>query len=168
MFLQVMNARMEMLQKRKQRLSSQIMAALNESLSEKLKSKDEETDQLMKLIWKMNDRIKSLSLESDAWRCLAQTQRASAAKLRAKFEQLQANQAVVPDDAESCCGDNFEPTVLTPREAMRICRNCGNAEQSVVLMPCRHMCLCWACGLKTDACPICKCRKTGSVNVNLR
>lgn len=168
--IQVMNARMELSQKRKQ-FSSQIIAALHESVSKQLKSKEEEMEQLRKLNWAMEERIKSLSVESNTWRYLAQTHEAAASALRANLEQVLANQteagaAAAADDAESCCGDNFVPAE-SAGEWKRMCRNCGHGEPSVLLLPCRHLCLCSACGPVADACPICKCCRTGSVNVNL-
>lgn len=41
-----------------------------------------------------------------------------------------------------------------------------DSEPSVLLLLCRLLCLRWACSLANDTCSICKCWKTGSVDVN--
>lgn len=148
------------------RFSSQIILAANESVSKRLKSKDDEIEQLTKVNQALEERITSLSAESNAWRYLAQTHEATVVQLRANLEHLLASQEpAVAEDAESCCGDNGSPAEPA-RDWKRMCRGCGNGEPSVLLLPCRHLCLCSACGPMVDECPVCKCSKVGSVNVN--
>lgn len=165
--LQVTNMRTELSQRRK-RMASQIIEAMNQSVSIQLKTKDEEIEQLRKLNCTLEERIKSLDIENNAWRYLASTHEAAAAALRANLDQVLAEQAVVAaaDEAESCCGDNFcyDEQLMDRR---RMCTNCNGGEPSVLLLPCRHLCLCLACAPTVGSCPICKCRKDGSVNVNL-
>lgn len=165
------------------RFAGQVIALINDRVSKRLKAKDEEIEQLKKLNWALEEKIKTMLTENQVWQYLAQTNEATANALRANLEHvLQVQQAglkehklAADDDAESCCGDNFEDLVVmsrsmddrTKKQQLCFCRSCCAHESSVMLLPCRHLCLCTSCARAADACPICKCCKTGSVNVNL-
>ncbi|KAF3789313.1 BOI-related E3 ubiquitin-protein ligase 1 [Nymphaea thermarum] len=45
------------------------------------------------------------------------------------------------------------------------CKGCGSKEVSVLLLPCRHLCLCAACEPASEACPLCFCLKTATLQV---
>ncbi|XP_031482307.1 BOI-related E3 ubiquitin-protein ligase 1-like [Nymphaea colorata] len=45
------------------------------------------------------------------------------------------------------------------------CKGCGSKEVSVLLLPCRHLCLCAACEPASEACPLCLCPKTATLQV---
>ncbi|KAG6536746.1 hypothetical protein ZIOFF_001814 [Zingiber officinale] len=113
----------------------------------------------------LEERVKSLCVENQMWRELARSSEAVALALRADLERTLAAtvkaQAAAAEDAESCCcGDSEE-------EARRACRCCGEREPEVLLLPCRHLCVCAACGPAVATCPVCDCRKNGSVLVNM-
>ncbi|KAJ6847176.1 putative BOI-related E3 ubiquitin-protein ligase 3 [Iris pallida] len=179
--------RAEMMERR--RFAKQVMAAVEERVSKRLRAKDEEIEQISKLNWAMEEKIKSLATENQVWRYLAQTNEAAANALRTNLEQLllaeqlrakelDHNNSTSADDAESCCGDNFDDhrddddggrdgAKTSVGDWRKLCRNCCADQPSVLLMPCQHLCLCTSCASTTNACPICKCCKTGSVHVNL-
>ncbi|EHA8588559.1 putative BOI-related E3 ubiquitin-protein ligase 3 [Cocos nucifera] len=172
----VEKVRLELMDRRK-RFARQVLVAVEERVSKRLKAKEEEIERMGKLNWALEERIKSLCVENQIWRDLAQSNEATANVLRTNLEQVLAAQATVKEehqgegeaaDAESCCcGDNQEEEIKLMNPWMRACRNCRESEPSVLLLPCRHLCLCSACAPAIDACPICKCRKSGSVNVNM-
>ncbi|WOK99562.1 putative BOI-related E3 ubiquitin-protein ligase 3 [Canna indica] len=171
------------LAERRKRLTRQFLAALEDGVSKRLKARDEEIARIGKLNWALEERIKSLCLENQIWRDMAQNNEATANALRNNLEQVLSAQmridqaaAATADDAESCCsGDDGEDDDCEEQKAgavtrvdwRRACRSCREREPSVLLLPCRHLCLCAACGPAVDACPICNCTKTGSFNVNL-
>ncbi|WOL19589.1 putative BOI-related E3 ubiquitin-protein ligase 3 [Canna indica] len=172
------------LAERRRRFTRQIIAALEERVSKRLKAKEEEIARIGKLNWALEERIKSLCVENQIWRDLAQSNEAAANVLRTNLEQVLAAQvraeekaAADADVAESCCcgengGREEEEEVaagicVVKKDWMRACWSCGEREPSVLLLPCRHLCLCSACGPAAAACPVCNCTKSGNVHVNM-
>ncbi|KAK7401665.1 hypothetical protein VNO78_13315 [Psophocarpus tetragonolobus] len=108
--------RMEIDEKRK-RQARRIIEAIEVGVMKKLKAKEEEIEKIGKLNWALEERVKSLCMENQIWRDLAQTNEATANALRCNLEQILAQRggamqedggAVVMDDAESCCGSTDE------------------------------------------------------------
>lgn len=168
---------------RRRRLTSQLLAVLDAGVAKRLKSKDEEIARLVKLNWALEERVKSLCLENQMWRGVAQSNEATANELRSHLAQVLAAQAradldaaATADDAESCCpgdendkaaGQGEEQKAVAVDWATATCRGCRAREPSVLLLPCRHLSLCEVCAPAANACPICNCSRNGSVNVNL-
>ncbi|KAL7130629.1 hypothetical protein ABFS83_13G147600 [Erythranthe nasuta] len=112
-------------EERRRRYSRRIAAAVEESIMKKLKSKEEEIEKIGKLNWALAERVKSLCVENQIWRDLAQTNEATANALRTNLEQVLAqvqdvrqqeiphrlnDAAALADDAQSCCGSNAHET----------------------------------------------------------
>ncbi|URD95211.1 hypothetical protein MUK42_30938 [Musa troglodytarum] len=173
---QTAKVRAEMAERRK-RLMRQILAAMEEGVSKRLKAKEDEIASIGKLNWALEERVKSLCMENQIWRDLALSKEATANVLRTNLEQVLAAQVRVEEgaatatDAESCCcGDNGEDGAeegIMASGWRSACRSCREREPSVLLLPCRHLCLCAECGPAVAACPVCNCTKNGSVNVNM-
>ncbi|CAL9056776.1 unnamed protein product, partial [Musa banksii] len=161
-----------------------ILAAVEEGLSKRLESKEEEIARVSKLNWALEERIKTLCVENQMWRDLARSNEAAAQVLRTNLEQALAEAqvkaeeeaaAIAADDAESCCfgdnagGENRDPAAAEAKRSglRRVCRCCQAQEPSVLLLPCRHLCVCAACGPAVVVCPICNCNSNGSVLVNM-
>ncbi|KAL2523878.1 putative BOI-related E3 ubiquitin-protein ligase 3 [Abeliophyllum distichum] len=115
---QTEKVRME-IEERRKRYSRRIVAAVEGNIMKKLKAKEDEIDKIGKLNWALEERVKSLCVENQIWRDLAQTNEAMANSLRCNLEQVLAqvhydqNQRhhadeALADDAQSCCGSNFE------------------------------------------------------------
>lgn len=152
----------------------------------RLKAKEEQIEKIGKLNWMLEEKVKSLCMENQIWRDLAQSNEATANALRSNLEQVLAqvrceqSKLEVEEDAESCCGsssgeggeegdeDEVKNTVKDRTDSGNgYCRSCGKEESSVLLMPCRHLCVCSCCSSTIQTCPICKCNKNGTVHVNL-
>ncbi|XP_051133562.1 probable BOI-related E3 ubiquitin-protein ligase 3 [Andrographis paniculata] len=153
---------------RRKRYCQGIAAALEQTIIKKLKAKDDEIEKIGKLNCALEDRLKSLYVENQIWRDLAQTTEATANALRSNLAQLLAQvQTAQPplsagdDDAQSCCGSNFKSSDNNDRNK---CRKCEKDESCVLLLPCRHLCLCNACGSTLQTCPVCNVTRTGSVH----
>ncbi|GMI86000.1 BOI-related gene 1 [Hibiscus trionum] len=175
-------------EERRKRESRMLITAIQEGVMKKLKEKDEEIQRIGKLNWVLQERVKSLYVENQLWRDLAQTNEAAANSLRINLEQVLANvgeerrvsgggAAALEDDAESSCGSSDEGWrkvvgVAEDKAAAvvgRKCRKCGEKESSVLLLPCRHVCLCTMCGstMVVSTCPVCLSVANASVHVNI-
>ncbi|XP_039061643.1 E3 ubiquitin-protein ligase BOI-like isoform X2 [Hibiscus syriacus] len=169
------------LEERRKKQSRMLLSAIQDGFMKKLKEKDDEIQKLGKLNWVLQERVKSLCLENQLWRDLAQTNEATANSLRTNLEQVLAHVGEERhakgegsvDDAESSCGSSDEGwrkvVVVPPQEqAARKCRKCGEKESGVVLLPCRHLCLCAMCGsTRVGTCPVCHSVTNASVHVNM-
>ncbi|KAG2688098.1 hypothetical protein I3843_09G078400 [Carya illinoinensis] len=168
-----------------------LLSACQENFTNKLKEKDEEIQRMGKLNWVLQERVKSLWLENQIWRDLAQTNEATANNLRSDLEQVLAHVSK-DSDAESSCGSNDmgrcvvgeegnqeeAETATTVREKAVVggggdghshrimCRQCRAKESRVLLLPCRHLCLCTTCGSSLRNCPVCHSAINASVHVN--
>ncbi|XP_047975597.1 probable BOI-related E3 ubiquitin-protein ligase 2 [Salvia hispanica] len=161
------------IEERRKRFSRRIAAAVEENVLKKLKAKEEEAEKIGKMNYALEERVKSLCVENQIWRDMAQANEATANALRSDLEQVLAQaqnenrqQDAADDDAESCCGSNDDEKNAEERRS-RMCRSCGKAESCVLLLPCRHLCLCTVCGSSLHTCPVCSSAKTASVHVNL-
>ncbi|KAE8681149.1 LOB domain-containing protein 12-like [Hibiscus syriacus] len=183
--------RVEMEEKRKRQVRK-IMEAIEGGVVKKLRAKEEEIEKIRKLNWALEERVKSLCIENQIWRDMAQTNEATANALRTNLEQVLAAACTrgveetaaaaeaagdEVDDEQSCCGSSHwevEKQCIPEKTAEeggiaggRWCRNCGKVESCVLLLPCRHLCLCTTCGSSVHICPVCKSSKDASVHVNM-
>ncbi|XVF79375.1 hypothetical protein PTKIN_Ptkin14bG0217000 [Pterospermum kingtungense] len=120
--------KMEIEEKRK-RQARKIMEAIEGGVMKRLRAKEEEIEKIGKLNWALEERVKSLCVENQIWRDLAQTNEATANALRTNLEQVLAAAQVKDerargagfdeaaaaaaaddelDDAQSCCGSSGE------------------------------------------------------------
>ncbi|KAI4306373.1 hypothetical protein L6164_029655 [Bauhinia variegata] len=174
--------------------SRTLLSAIQDTMVKKLREKDEEIQRMGKLNWVLQERVKSLCVENQIWRELAQTNEATANSLRSNLEQVLAHVSTddyrdvaaggaavanpVADDAQSSCGSNSDEgddrndTAATAAVcgsesgSGRMCKNCGVRESIVLLLPCRHLCLCTMCGSTIRSCPVCHSGTNASVHVN--
>lgn len=178
-----------------------LMELVEMRMNKRLKAKEEEIQKIGKLNWALEERVKSLSMENQIWRDLAQTSQATANALRSNLEQVLAQvhhhdeeeqnhqnchqpaAVELADDAQSCCGSNYNDeeeeeaavnvkcngngSSSSSSNSSRVCRKCGREEACVLLLPCRHLCLCSVCGSSLNTCPVCKSTKTASFHVNM-
>ncbi|GMI95678.1 BOI-related gene 1 [Hibiscus trionum] len=165
-------------EERRKRQSRVLVTALQEGVTKKLKEKDQEIQRIGKLNWVLQERVKSLFVENQLWRDLAQTNEAAANSLRTNLEQVLAH---VGEErhvsgggaAESSCGSSEEGwrKVVPPKgsgDGGRKCRKCGERESSVLLLPCRHLCVCTMCGsTMVGTCPVCLSVTNATVHVNM-
>ncbi|CAN6298313.1 unnamed protein product [Urochloa humidicola] len=179
------------LREQRRRQARQVVAAMEAAAAKRLRAKDEEMERMGRLNWALEERVRSLYVETQVWRDLAQSNEAAAAALRGELQQamdaqqqarcgvLAAAAAGPGADAESCCcgendlvaADNKEEDEHAGTSACReierrMCTVCGEGMAEVLLLPCRHLCACAACAGVAQACPVCGCAKNGSVCVN--
>lgn len=111
--------RME-IEERRKRYGRSIVSAFEEGIRKRMRAKEEEIENIGKLNWALEERVKSLCVENQIWRELAQTNEATANALRSNLEQVLAQVvhqdvdqrhgnggvAELMDDAQSCCSSN--------------------------------------------------------------
>ncbi|KAJ0975835.1 hypothetical protein J5N97_017800 [Dioscorea zingiberensis] len=158
---------------RRKLFMKQILAVVEEKVARWVKAKEEEMMKMEKMNLVLEERVKSLCLENQIWRELAQSNEAAANALQSNIKQLlvsggrgkikeESNEVV--GDAESCCeGESSRESA----RGLQLCKSCHGGESSVLLLPCRHLCICVDCCLGVDVCPVCNCKRIGSINVNL-
>ncbi|CAN0901979.1 Probable BOI-related E3 ubiquitin-protein ligase 3 [Linum grandiflorum] len=164
------------LEEERRRQARRIIQVIEEGMVKRLKAKEEEIKKIGKLNWALEEKVKSLCIENQIWRDLAQTNEATANALRSNLEKVLDGGAAAVDDAQSCCGSNRpeeEDDAVTggrrgeEERTMRMCRKCGEEESCVLLLPCRHLCLCSGCESTIYCCPICHAAKNASFHVNM-
>ncbi|MCD7448328.1 hypothetical protein HAX54_040772 [Datura stramonium] len=184
--------RMELEERRKQQ-ARVLVAAIGEGVAKKLKEKHEQIQRMGKIIMVLQEKVKSLYVENQLWRDLAQTNEAAANSLRSNLEQVLAHvgderisaggnlaRATVEEDVESCCGSSDHEAAAEEEEIEgrrtlageaqdnRLCKRCGERESCVLLLPCRHLCLCAVCGSSLlHTCPVCNSNMNATVHVNM-
>lgn len=177
--------RVELEEKRK-REARRLIEAIEVGVMKRLKAKEEEIEKIERMNMALEERVKSLCIENQIWRDLAQTNEATANALRTNLDHVlnrlrddgEYAATVAPaeeEDAESCCGSNdYDGWRTVERGAqdkedrrLRLCRNCGKEESCVLILPCRHLYLCTLCGSTLHTCPVCKSFKNASVHVNM-
>jgi E3 ubiquitin-protein ligase BOI-like protein len=118
----------------------------------------------------MEESLRQIGAEGEAWIGVAQSHETVAAGLRATLDQLLqspcAGAACDAEDAQSCC---FETPARddAASNALPACRACGQGGACVLVLPCRHLCLCRACDATVDTCPVCAATKNASLHVLL-
>ncbi|PWA95461.1 zinc ion binding protein [Artemisia annua] len=82
------------IEERRKRNSRRIIAAVEEGISKRLRAKEEEIIKIAKLNWALEEKVKSLCVENQIWRELAQTNEATANTLRNNLKQLKMHSRV--------------------------------------------------------------------------
>lgn len=122
----------------RRRNSLRLIAAAEEGIKKRLRSKDEEIVKISKLNCALEEKVKSLSVENQIWQQMAQTNEATANVLRRNLQRILTqiqqqhqtdDKAAAVDDVQSCCGSNFEEEHderTLPEEGKAIIPNQGN------------------------------------------
>lgn len=103
----------------RRRNSMRLIAAAEEGINKRLRSKEEEIVKIGRLNSALEEKVKSLSVENQIWQQMAQTNEATANALRRNLQRIltqiqqQQNQTGWPDkttvdDVQSCCGSNYD------------------------------------------------------------
>nr|GEW53532.1 probable BOI-related E3 ubiquitin-protein ligase 2 [Tanacetum cinerariifolium] len=152
------------------RSAKRLIVTANEGLMKRLKTKEEEITRLNQVNRSLEEKLKSLLVENQIWRELAQSNESTACNLQqllaqAQLQQQEQEQTLVNDDdiddGESGCGSNYEEHVN------RKCVECGKKESCVLVLPCRHLCVCNVCESTITICPVCTSTKSAALLINM-
>ncbi|XP_016488878.2 BOI-related E3 ubiquitin-protein ligase 1-like [Nicotiana tabacum] len=112
--------RLELEEQQKQQ-ARMLVSTIGERVMKKMNEKDEQIQRMGKINLVLQERVKSLHVENQLWRDLAQTNEATANSLRNNLEQVLAHVSderlsagtgvaaaagVMEEDVESCCGSS--------------------------------------------------------------
>ncbi|KAM0912510.1 hypothetical protein ACQ4PT_012755 [Festuca glaucescens] len=166
------------LEQARRRHARAVLAAVERAAAGRLQAVEADLDRARYRNAELQERLRQMTAEGQAWLGAARSHEAVAAGLRATLDQLLqpagAGAAAVEGDAEdaqSCCfetpapGDNnADDTVVA---AAPSCKACGQGDACVLLLPCRHLSICAACEPAVDTCPVCAATKNASLHVLL-
>ncbi|KAF8025754.1 hypothetical protein BT93_F2554 [Corymbia citriodora subsp. variegata] len=122
--------RAEMDEQRKSQ-ARRLAESIGQGLAKRLRAREEEIEKIGKLNYALEERIKSLCIENQIWRDLAQTNEATANALRTNLEQVLAQVRTAPDDA----GDSADLD-----DAVNHRRNGGGVEDNALLEDAQSCC----------------------------
>eukprot|EP00262_Sarcandra_glabra_P012213 TRINITY_DN3104_c1_g2_i2.p1 TRINITY_DN3104_c1_g2~~TRINITY_DN3104_c1_g2_i2.p1 ORF type:complete len:274 (-),score=0.65 TRINITY_DN3104_c1_g2_i2:517-1338(-) len=160
----------------RQRHYRALFGAAEESAARRLKGKDAELEKAARVHAGLEERVAYLKAEAHVWQSKARAHEATAASLQAQLQQAMMARGAAQDKREEvgCAGgempaDDAESAHIDPDRPVSVplCRACRKRGMSVVLLPCRHLCVCTDCDAAVDACPVCRCVRSASVEVYL-
>ncbi|KAF5752010.1 BOI-related E3 ubiquitin-protein ligase 2 [Tripterygium wilfordii] len=178
-FIRLQNERLRLMlrEQRKQQLGM-VLKKIESTTMPLLRQKDEEIAQGTKRAMELEDFLKRLEMENQAWQRTAQENEAMVVSLNNTLEQLMENNnngscggfyGREAEDVESCCDADEDKKAELNREEqkMMVCRGCKSRNSCVLFLPCRHLCSCQVCESFLDSCPICNTVKNASIEVLL-
>ncbi|GFP89055.1 boi-related E3 ubiquitin-protein ligase 1 [Phtheirospermum japonicum] len=169
LFIHSQNERLRMaLQEQRRQQTSLLMKKYESKIQFLINQKEEEIEKAAKRTMELQEFLRRMEIESQAWQRAARENEAMAASLNSTIERLRETAAAnnAADDAESCCCLGEEKIEIENRKTM-VCKSCNYRESSVIMLPCRHLCSCRECDAFLDSCPVCKTVKKASIEALL-
>ncbi|KAL6899855.1 hypothetical protein ACP4OV_006513 [Aristida adscensionis] len=152
-----------------------VVSAMERAAARRLRAAEAELERALGRNAELDERLREMGAEGQAWQAIARSHEAAAAGLRATLDRLVQPPCAAgadgegdAEDARSCCFER-DGGGGSGGEApgRRACRGCGAAEACVLVLPCRHLCLCGGCEAAVDVCPVCAATKNASLHVLL-
>ncbi|XP_062223209.1 probable BOI-related E3 ubiquitin-protein ligase 2 [Phragmites australis] len=179
-FIRIENERLRAgLEEARRRHIRAVVSAVEHATARRLRDAESELERALLRNAELEEKLRQMSAEGQAWQGVAKSHEAVAAGLRATLDKLlqspcagegasaRAEGDGDAEDAQSCCFEQDGDEASVERVRTRACKSCGEADACVLLLPCRHLCLCGECEAAVDACPVCAASKNGSLHLLL-
>ncbi|XP_022726386.1 probable BOI-related E3 ubiquitin-protein ligase 3 [Durio zibethinus] len=192
-FIRSQNEKLRMLlQEQRRQQVALLVKKIEPKASILLRQKDEEIAKATNKTMELQNLLKKLEMENQAWQRVAQENEAMVVSLNNTLEQLREQASCCfnngVDDAESCCEVNREGTEteenrgfaglvadhVQDEERTRkttattmVCECCNSRSSCVLFLPCRHLSSCKDCAAFLDSCPVCRTAKKASIEALL-
>lgn len=145
---------------------SHVFCIVEQGMHRILIHKDQEIAKISDRNTELEEKLKTLAIDIQIWKKVAQTNEAMVMSLRRDLELAQVREEEegengIEDDAMSNCDGQKGGS------GNHICHCCRSNEISVLVLPCRHLCLCSECDRILGLCPICLSAKTTSLKINM-
>ena len=160
------------LAEQRRRHARQVVATVEAAAGKRLRAKEEEIQRMGRLNWALEERVKSLYVEAQVWRDLAQSNEAAANALRGELQQaVDAQQAALAlaAAAPTTTSRAAAGRTTSPPEPEQQAR--GSTGRRPGHRRCRHTggrARCAVCGegaAKVLHCCCCRCRAATSANL---
>ncbi|CAN4107347.1 unnamed protein product [Withania somnifera] len=128
-----------------------------------LKQKDEEIAKAANRTKELEEYLKKMEMENQAWQRIANENEAMVMSLNNTIEQLRESGYCLStngEDAESCCDVHDDEQEQTRK---MICKSCICRFSCMIFLPCRHLSSCKACDSLLHQCPVCGIAKKASI-----
>ncbi|KAK9677542.1 hypothetical protein RND81_11G150600 [Saponaria officinalis] len=168
-------------EQRKQQIGA-IIKKLESKTLQLLKQKDDEIEVATKRAIELQEIVKKLELENQAWQRIALENEAIVFSLNNTLEQLKQQQQQEEccssssssnevEDGKSSCNNNIldnnksnNNTIKGETSVVVVCKVCKIRNACVLLLPCKHMCCCKVCDVVVDNCPLCNSPKMATIH----
>ncbi|KAH7518409.1 hypothetical protein FEM48_Zijuj09G0168500 [Ziziphus jujuba var. spinosa] len=187
-YLKSQNERLRLIlqEQRKQQITT-MMKKVELKTQAILRQKDEEIARGASRVMQLEDLLRKLEMENEAWKRVARENEAMVVSLNNTLEQMRERASCCmvnkeAEDAESCCDIGNENRGGEKEEeeeegetgdsdmegkglkmSMMVCRGCNSRSSCILFLPCRHLCSCKACEAFLDSCPVCRMPKKASI-----
>lgn len=128
-----------------------------------VKHKDEEIAKAENRRRELEEFLKKMEIENQAWQRIANENEAIVISLNHTIEQLRESGYCLStngEDAESCCDVHEEEEEETRK---MICKSCNSRFSCMIFLPCRHLSSCKPCDSLLHQCPACGIPKKATI-----
>ncbi|KAJ4966314.1 hypothetical protein NE237_018163 [Protea cynaroides] len=177
-FIMLQNERLRLiLQEQRKHQTTLLLKRIESKMLSLLKQKDEEIGRAVKRTMELEECLRRVEMEKQAWQRIAKENEAMVLALNQKLEQIKENTycfpSAVAEDAESCCDVSPEHYREEKRRKIReqepmtkmTCEGCNSRRSCVLFLPCRHLCSCKYCEPFLHSCPVCNSPKNVSMEI---
>ncbi|GAA0164054.1 hypothetical protein LIER_19779 [Lithospermum erythrorhizon] len=160
------------LQEQSKQILSLILKKYGARIEYLLRQKDDEIAKAVNKTMELQDFMKRVEIENEAWQKLAKDNEEMVFSLNNTIEHLKASASLSTngaEDAESCCDratDSIEVKVEQNLEQISkrvLCKGCNIRSSCIIILPCRHLCLCQSCEAFLHSCPVCGTEKKATI-----
>lgn len=128
-----------------------------------LKQKDEEIAKAENRRMELEEFLKKMEMENEAWQRIANENEAIVMSLNNTIEQLRESGYCLStngEDAESCCDVHDDEEQETRKMT---CKSCNSRFSCMIFLPCRHLSSCKPCDSLLHQCPVCGIPKKATI-----